>query len=78
MSSFIAPCLPSPAERPPVGPGWLLEIKHDGYRMMASRDAARRSPAHPQRPRLGAQRFPMAVCDQSPHRRLKNLMEHFF
>jgi hypothetical protein len=33
MSSFIAPCLPAPAERPPVGPGWLLEIKHDGYRL---------------------------------------------
>jgi hypothetical protein len=45
---------------------------------MASRDAVRRSPAHSQRSRLGAQRFPMPVCDQSPHRRLKNLMEHFF
>jgi ATP-dependent DNA ligase len=37
---FIAPCLPSPAERPPSGPGWLHEIKHDGYRLMARRDAA--------------------------------------
>jgi ATP-dependent DNA ligase len=37
---FIAPCLPSPAEKPPSGPAWLHEIKHDGFRMMARRDAA--------------------------------------
>ena len=35
---FIEPCLPSPADRPPSGPGWLHEIKHDGYRLMARRD----------------------------------------
>ena len=35
---FVAPCLPSPAERPPTGPQWIHEIKHDGYRMMARRD----------------------------------------
>ena len=35
---FIEPCLPSPADRPPSGPGWLHEIKHDGYRLMAQRD----------------------------------------
>jgi bifunctional non-homologous end joining protein LigD len=29
-----------PAERPPTGPGWLHEIKHDGFRLMARRDAA--------------------------------------
>ena len=37
---FVAPCLPSPAERPPTGPQWIHEIKHDGYRMMARRDGA--------------------------------------
>ena len=37
---FIGPCLPSPAERPPSGPGWIHEIKHDGFRMMVRRDAA--------------------------------------
>jgi len=37
-AGFIAPCLPSPAERPPTGPQWIHEIKHDGYRMMARRD----------------------------------------
>ena len=35
---FIEPCLPSPAERPPIGPDWVHEIKHDGYRLMARRD----------------------------------------
>ena len=31
-------CLP-PAERPPAGPNWLHEIKHDGFRIMARRDS---------------------------------------
>jgi ATP-dependent DNA ligase len=39
-SGFIEPCLPSPAARPPSGPGWIHEIKHDGYRLMARCDAA--------------------------------------
>ena len=34
----IEPCLPRPATRPPAGPGWIHEIKHDGYRIMAERD----------------------------------------
>jgi bifunctional non-homologous end joining protein LigD len=34
----IPPCLPAPAERPPFGPGWLHEIKHDGFRIMARRN----------------------------------------
>jgi bifunctional non-homologous end joining protein LigD len=38
-SGFIAPCLPSPAHRPPSGPDWVHEIKHDGYRLMARRDS---------------------------------------
>src|SRR5215472_7189877 len=37
-SGFIEPCLPSPADRPPSGPDWIHEIKHDGYRLMARRD----------------------------------------
>jgi bifunctional non-homologous end joining protein LigD len=37
---IIEPCLPSPTERPPSGPGWLHEIKHDGFRIMARRDGA--------------------------------------
>jgi hypothetical protein len=34
----IPPCLPSRADRPPAGPEWLHEIKHDGFRIMALRD----------------------------------------
>jgi len=37
---FVEPCLPSPAEQPPVGPNWIHEIKHDGFRIMARRDGA--------------------------------------
>src|SRR5437868_4001875 len=29
---YIPPCLPSRAEVPPLGPDWLHEIKHDGFR----------------------------------------------
>ncbi len=36
---IIEPCLPSPAKAPPTGPGWLHEIKHDGFRMLARRDS---------------------------------------
>jgi bifunctional non-homologous end joining protein LigD len=38
---FIEPCLPSPADRPPSGSGWLHEIKRDGYRVMARKDGPR-------------------------------------
>jgi ATP-dependent DNA ligase len=37
---FIEPCLPSPAKAPPTGPNWLHEIKHDGFRILARRDAS--------------------------------------
>jgi bifunctional non-homologous end joining protein LigD len=39
-SGFIEPCLPSLADRPPSGSEWLHEIKHDGFRLLACRDAA--------------------------------------
>src|ERR1043166_2961400 len=39
-SKKIQPCLPIIAATPPGGPGWIHEIKHDGYRMMLRRDAA--------------------------------------
>jgi bifunctional non-homologous end joining protein LigD len=38
---FIGPCLPTPAEHPPAGPGWIHEIKHDGFRLMVRRDVTR-------------------------------------
>ena len=39
LPAVIEPCLPSPGEQPPTGPGWVHEIKHDGYRLMARRDS---------------------------------------
>jgi bifunctional non-homologous end joining protein LigD len=54
---FVAPCIPSMAHKPPPGPDWVHEIKHDGYRLIVRRigavvrlftrrgyDAIRRSP----------------------------------
>jgi bifunctional non-homologous end joining protein LigD len=38
--SFIEPCLPTTARKPPTGQNWIHEIKHDGYRMMARRAGA--------------------------------------
>ena len=38
LASFIEPCLPSPADKPPSGSNWIHEVKHDGYRLMARRD----------------------------------------
>ena len=40
LAGFIEPCLPRPVDRPPIGGDWLHEIKHDGFRIMARRDAA--------------------------------------
>jgi bifunctional non-homologous end joining protein LigD len=37
---IVEPCLPSPAKAPPSGPGWLHEIKHDGFRILARRESA--------------------------------------
>jgi ATP-dependent DNA ligase len=38
---FCEPCLPSPAAEPPDGAGWLHEIKHDGFRVIARKDGAK-------------------------------------
>lgn len=40
LAGFIEPCLPRATKQPPAGPGWIHEIKHDGFRIMARRDAA--------------------------------------
>ena len=37
----IDPCLPRRAETPPSGPGWVHEIKHDGFRIVARRTPSR-------------------------------------
>ena len=35
---FVGPCIPTRAAKPPAGPGWVHEIKHDGYRPIVRRD----------------------------------------
>src|SRR5271154_5689985 len=35
---FVDPCIPARAPKPPAGPGWVHEIKHDGYRLIVRRD----------------------------------------
>jgi bifunctional non-homologous end joining protein LigD len=37
-SLFVAPCIPTRALKPPAGPEWVHEIKHDGYRLQVRRD----------------------------------------
>ena len=32
-AAFIHPCRPTVAKSPPRGPGWVHELKHDGYRL---------------------------------------------
>jgi ATP-dependent DNA ligase len=38
---FVEPCIPTLAAKPPAGPQWIHEIKHDGYRMIAHKQAGR-------------------------------------
>jgi bifunctional non-homologous end joining protein LigD len=35
---YIPPCIPTRAYRVPSGPGWVHEIKHDGYRLRVRRE----------------------------------------
>ena len=37
-AGFIRPCQPFLAVRPPAGLGWLHEVKHEGYRIVARKD----------------------------------------
>ena len=37
-AGFSIPAQPVLASRPPSGPDWVHEIKHDGYRMIVRRD----------------------------------------
>jgi bifunctional non-homologous end joining protein LigD len=36
---FVAPCIPSLAHKPSIGPDGVHEIKHDGYRLIVHREA---------------------------------------
>ena len=38
---FIVPCQPILASKVPAGDGWLHELKHDGYRIIAYKDGER-------------------------------------
>ena len=40
-AGFIEPCLPSTAAKPPRGPNWIHELKHDGFRLMARLETER-------------------------------------
>jgi ATP-dependent DNA ligase len=40
-AGFILPCQPRLVDKPPAGLGWLHEIKHDGYRILARKDGSR-------------------------------------
>ena len=40
-TGFIEPCLPSKVARPPSGPLWVHEIKHDGYGSWCAGDGLR-------------------------------------
>jgi ATP dependent DNA ligase domain len=35
---YVPPCIPTRAYKAPAGPGWVNEIKHDGYRLQVRRD----------------------------------------
>jgi ATP-dependent DNA ligase len=39
--SSMSACIPTKAERAPVGTNWIYEIKHDGYRLMVRKDRER-------------------------------------
>jgi ATP dependent DNA ligase domain len=40
-AGFIQPCQPTLVANPPVGPGWLHEVKHDGFRILARKQGER-------------------------------------
>ena len=71
-AGFIEPCLPTAARVPPSGPGWLHEIKHDGYRLIARLDG-RRARLFSRRGHDWTERFPriraaLASCARDPRR----------
>src|SRR3954465_13298571 len=35
---FIVPCQPTLIDKAPVGDGWIHELKHDGFRILAFKD----------------------------------------
>jgi bifunctional non-homologous end joining protein LigD len=37
---YVPPCIPTRAYKVPSGPGWVHELKHDGYRLQVRREGA--------------------------------------
>ena len=61
QSMRYEPCLPRLAKAPPAGPGWIHEIKHDGFRILAER-RAKGVNLHTRRGYDFADRFPRVVA----------------
>jgi len=61
---FVEPCLPSPVERPPTGPHWIHEIKHDGFRLLARGRAKHARISLNSRPRSRVWGHPSVPCSQ--------------
>jgi bifunctional non-homologous end joining protein LigD len=40
-AGFIQPCQPTLVANPPAGSGWLREVKHDGFRILARKQGER-------------------------------------
>ena len=40
-AGFIRPCQPTLVANPPSGPGWLHEVKHDGFRTLVRKQGER-------------------------------------
>ena len=76
-SGFIEPCLPSKAVRPPSGPLWVHEIKHDGYRLMVRRDGSRVR-CFTRNGHDWADRFPAIVDAANRIRATSRGLTHFF
>jgi len=49
---FIRPCQPVLSLKVPVGDGWIHELKHDGFRIVALKDGDEARPVELQRPEL--------------------------
>jgi bifunctional non-homologous end joining protein LigD len=60
-AAIIEPCLPTLAAKPPTRPGWIHEIKHDGFRLMV-RKAADGVPLITRNGHIWTERFPMVIA----------------
>jgi hypothetical protein len=40
-AGFVIPAHPTQVAKPPAGPDWIREVKHDGYRLLDRKNAGR-------------------------------------